>query len=57
MLATAWFWMAFLSLAAGLIVVGRGLFLIGKNSRVGLRFISGGSAIVMLGLIATFLQL
>jgi hypothetical protein len=57
MLATAWFWIAFVSLVAGIVVVGRGLLLIGKNSRVGLRFISGGSAIVMLGLIATFLQL
>jgi hypothetical protein len=57
MLATAWFWMAFVSLAAGIGVVGLGLFLIGENSRAGLRFISGGAAIVMLGMLVTFLQL
>ena len=57
MLAIAWFWIALLSLAAGIGVVGRGLFLIGKNSRLGLRFISGGAAIVILGLVFTFLQL
>lgn len=57
MLAIAWFWVSVLSLAGGVGVVSRGLFLIGKNGRLGLRFVSCGSAIVILGLVATFMQM
>lgn len=57
MLATALFWISVLSLAAGIGVVLRGLFVMSKDGRLGLRFISFGSAIVLIGLAATFWRL
>lgn len=64
MLATALFWVSVLCLAAGVIVVLRGFYLMStdrrlrnEDSRLGLRFISLGSAIVMIGLAATFLRM
>lgn len=57
MLATAWFWTLVLSLAAGFGVVFRGFYVMSQDGRLGLRFISFGSAIVAIGLAATFLRM
>lgn len=57
MLTVAWFWICALSFTAGIGVVSRGFYLMRRDSRLGLRFVSFGSAIVVVGLAATFLQL
>lgn len=64
MLATALFWLSVVSLMAGICVVLRGFYLISNDrrmrsyeSRLGLRFISLGSVIVVIGLAATFWRL
>lgn len=59
MLTVAWFWICALSFTAGIGVVSRGFYLMrrDRDSRLGLRFVSFGSAIVVVGLAATFLQL
>lgn len=64
MLATALFWVSVLCLAAGIGVVLRGFYLMSndrrlrsQDGRLGLRFISLGSAIVVIGLAVTFLRM
>src|SRR5579872_1989634 len=55
--ATAWFWSTMFIFVLGIGVVSHGFYLMSRDGRLGLRFISFGSAIVMLGLAATFLHL
>lgn len=57
MLAIALVWVSVLCLAAGVGVLVRGLYLMRRNGRLGLRFVSCGSAIVLVGMVVTFLQL
>ena len=57
MLAIAWFWLSVFCLGAGVLVLARGLYMIRKNGRLGLRFVSCGSAIMLVGIVVTFLQL
>lgn len=61
MLAAALFWLSVLSLLVGICVVLHGFYLISndrrmrsKDSRLGLRFVSLGSAIVVIASAATF---
>ena len=53
MLATAWFWIRFLGLALGIGALLMGLSLMENDDRSGLKFISGGAGIILLGLAAT----
>ena len=54
MLATAWLWTRVLGLIVGIGALLMGLSLMDEDDRSGLRFISGGAGIVLLGLAATF---
>lgn len=54
MLSTAWFWVRALVLIAGAGALWMGLSLMDDDDRWGLRFVSGGAGIVLLGLAATF---
>lgn len=54
MLSTAWFWVRALVLAMGAGTLWMGLSLMEDDDRWGLRFVSGGAGIVLLGLAATF---
>lgn len=56
MLAAAWFWISVLTFVVGIGIVSRGFFLMGEDGRLGLRFVSFGSAIVVIALATTFLR-
>ncbi|HKU28170.1 MAG TPA: hypothetical protein VJQ54_22070 [Candidatus Sulfotelmatobacter sp.] len=52
MLAIAWFWIRVLTLATGIGVVGIGLSSMDRDEQIGLRFLSTGAVILLLGLAA-----
>ena len=54
MLATAWFWVRVLGLTAGIGAVWIGISSMDRDEQIGLKFLSSGAGIVLLGLAATF---
>jgi hypothetical protein len=54
MLATAWFWVRMLDLTAGIGAVWIGISSMDRDEQIGLKFLSSGAGIVILGLAATF---
>jgi hypothetical protein len=54
MFATAWFWFRVFALAAGVGAIWLGLSVMDDDDRMGLRYLSCGSAIAFLILAATF---
>ena len=54
MLSTAWFWIRVLGFVLGIGALWIGLYLMKDDDKSGLRLVSGGAGIVILGLAATF---
>lgn len=55
MVATAWFWIRVLGLAAGIGALCIGFSILDDDDRSGLRFVSYGAGMVLLTVTATFL--
>lgn len=53
MLVTAWFWIRLLGLVLGIGAVWIGLSIMEDDDQSGLKFISGGAGIILLGLAPT----
>lgn len=52
MLATAWLWIRVVGLAVGIAAVWMGLSVMADDDQLGLKFVSCGAGIVLLGLVA-----